>query len=283
MTARVLVVGNSGFLAKRLFDALSTDFRVSHTQREDEREDFYLDLRNDYRTWRVPFDEFDFVIQAAGVGGEFKCQLDYPNSWKINVDSNVEIARALVRTECNLIVISTSYVYDLKPQVPNEKFDFPYTYQKLSAETRLQSILQNLTIVRPGRLLGIESPEFTAGVSNLQNCRPLFKFKNTRFLPIHIDYFTKLLVNIIENKILGQINFAPDRGITPYLFWRLLASYLHLDPNLVFESESKIRDRTSDAFIQKSYFDLQKLSTTLPSIEGTIKCLMDEFFRKISL
>jgi len=282
VTSRILIVGNSGFLAKRLFGALTKDFRIFHTQRFDENRELYLDLLAKPRKWRVPFDEFDYVIQTAGVGGEIECKLNPINSLKVNVESNAAIAKALVRAEKNLIFVSSSYVYDFRPQNSNDKSAFPYTYQKMLAEKHLSSILQNLTIVRPGRVLGVESFELIEGVKTLQNRRTLLKMTNTRLLPIHIDYFTKLIVQIIKSNTLGHVNFSSDRAITPYEFWKLLAYSLGLDSNLVLKSEPNSRDRISDDFIRESYFNLQQLSLFPPPIEDTVKCLADEFLRQIT-
>jgi|ERR1041384_4457880 nucleoside-diphosphate-sugar epimerase len=134
---------------------------------------------------------FDLVVHFAGVTHAF----DERQYWKINHEGTVRLAEAVRRNGCHRFVyISTRCA---------TRGSGAYGESKLAAEQELQKFdWESLLIIRPAEIYGGGSNEgidrMLATGRRWRIVPALFGNSNLRFAPMHVDDFTKLAAELIQ-------------------------------------------------------------------------------------
>src|SRR5690242_877104 len=135
--------------------------------------------------------QFDMVIHFAGVTHAS----DEQQYWKINLEGTRRLAEATHANGCRRFVyISTRCA---------THGSGAYGESKLAAEQELQKLdWQSLLIIRPGEIYGSESNEgidrMLAVARRWRIVPALFGNSNLLFAPLHVDDFTRLAVELIQ-------------------------------------------------------------------------------------
>src|SRR5689334_10251454 len=147
-----------------------------------------LDLESDLRG---TLSRFDMVIHFAGVTHAS----DEEQYWKVNLEGTRRLAEAARENGCRRFVyISTRCA---------THGSGAYGESKLAAEQELQKLdWESLLILRPAEIYGGESKEGIdqmLAVARKWHVTPaLFGHSNLRFAPMHIDEFTRLAAELIQ-------------------------------------------------------------------------------------
>ena len=134
---------------------------------------------------------FDLVIHFAGVTHAS----DEQQYWKINFEGTVRLAEAVRRNGCRRFVyVSTRCA---------THGSGAYGESKLAAEQELQKLdWESLLIIRPAEIYGADSSEgidrMLATGRKLRVVPALFGEANLLFAPMHVDDFTTLAAELIQ-------------------------------------------------------------------------------------
>jgi nucleoside-diphosphate-sugar epimerase len=134
---------------------------------------------------------FDLVIHFAGVTHAS----DEQQYWKINLEGTVRLAEAVRRNGCRRFVyISTRCA---------TRGSGAYGESKLAAEQELQKLdWESLLIIRPAEIYGADSNEgidrMLATARRWRIVPALFGEANLLFAPMHVDDFTLLAAELIQ-------------------------------------------------------------------------------------
>ena len=135
--------------------------------------------------------EIDLVIHFAGVTHAS----DEQQYWNINLDGTMRLAEVVHRNDCRrLVYIST------RCATPRSG---AYGESKLAAEQRLQTFdWDSLLIIRPAEIYGAGSNEgidrMLATARKWRVVPALFGHANLSFAPMHVDDFTALAAELIQ-------------------------------------------------------------------------------------
>ena len=149
-----------------------------------------LDLESDLSS-AFSHTHFDMVIHFAGATHES----DEQRYWKINVEGTVRLAEAVRANGCRRFVyISTRCA---------TKGSGAYGESKLAAEQELQKLeWKSLLIIRPAEIYGGGGNE---GIDRMLTTArrwrivpALFGHSNLQFAPMHVDDFSRLVAELIQ-------------------------------------------------------------------------------------
>jgi len=147
-----------------------------------------LDLESELSLSRSPF---DMVIHFAGVTHAS----DEQQYWRVNLEGTRRLAQATHEAGCRRFVyISTRCA---------TRGSGAYGESKLAAEQELQKFeWTSLLIIRPAEIYGGEGPEgidrMLAVARRWHVIPALFGHSNLLFAPMHVDDFTKLAAELIQ-------------------------------------------------------------------------------------
>jgi len=154
-----------------------------------------LDVASDLAT-TLPAAHFDLVIHFAGLTHAS----DEQQYWKINLEGTVRLAEATHANGCRRFVfISTRCA---------THGSGAYGESKLAAEQELQKLeWKSLLIIRPAEIYGSASNEgidrMLATARRWRIVPALFGHRNLSFAPLHVDDFSKLVAELIEQHDAG--------------------------------------------------------------------------------
>ena len=151
-----------------------------------------LDLESEVRK-TLSRTHFDMVIHFAGVTHAF----DEQQYWKVNLEGTVRLAEATYENGCRRFVyISTRCA---------THGSGAYGESKLAAEQALQKLeWESLLIIRPAEIYGSESNEgidrMLAVARRWRIIPALFGHANLLFAPMHVDDFSRLAAELIQQQ-----------------------------------------------------------------------------------
>lgn len=154
-----------------------------------------LDLESDL-SGTLAHTHFDQVIHFAGVTHAS----DEQQYWKVNLEGTIRLAEAVCANGCRRFVcISTRCA---------TQGSGAYGESKLAAEQALQKFdWESLMIIRPGEIYGSESNEgidrMLAVARRWRIVPALFGHSNLLFAPMHVDDFTRLTAELIQQQSEG--------------------------------------------------------------------------------
>ncbi len=202
-----LVVGGNGFLGRAVTALLKSmgNTVLSTSRNPKSQEQIYLDLEH-ASSFQVPRNVKRAII-CSGISG--KAVEMQPNlSQLINIVGTKILLDKLIEKNIRICFVSSSSVFNSEQNFATE-FDAPlprtlYGYQKLEIETFLSSNSMNFAIIRPTKILGLESNLFSMWKILSDNSKPLKINRDVKIAPIGI--------NVAAN-IIGQISTNDKSGI----------------------------------------------------------------------
>ncbi len=196
---RILVTGASSPLAvgvlRRLLLNSDLEFWCGRHQKEIPIADprlhvIDLDLESDF-SGALSREHFDLVLHFAGVTHAH----DEQPYWNVNAHGTVRLAEAVRRNGCRRFVyISTRCA---------THGSGAYGESKLAAEQELQKLeWKSLLIIRPAEIYGgggKEGIDRMLAVARRWRIMPaLFGHSNLRFAPMHVDDFSRLVAELVQ-------------------------------------------------------------------------------------
>ena len=154
-----------------------------------------LDLESDLNR-TLSHAQFDMVVHFAGVTHA----ADDEQYWKVNLEGTVRLAEAVRANGCRRFVyISTRCA---------TRGSGAYGESKLAAEQELQKMeWRSLLIIRPSEIYGSEGNEgidrMLAVARRWRIIPALFGHSNIRFAPMHVDDFSRVVAELIQQQHKG--------------------------------------------------------------------------------
>ena len=150
-----------------------------------------LDLESHAISETLSGTQFDLVVHFAGVTHAS----DEQQYWKINHEGTIRLAEAVRRNGCRRFVYISTRCATLGSGA--------YGESKLAAEQELQKLeWESLLIIRPAEIYGGGSNEgidrMLATGRKWRIVPALFGDSNLMFAPMHVDDFTKLAADLIQ-------------------------------------------------------------------------------------
>ena len=158
---KILIIGASGFLGKKLMKILGEKNEVYGTYHERKVEGFFHLERANAEDVDVLVRKInpDVIIDANGMSSMDGCEVDLEGNWKSNVEGTKNIATACEKLGKKFVFISTDAVFDgtktdkYKEDSERRAINY-YSEAKIAAEKFIESNLRDFLILRPSTLYG---------------------------------------------------------------------------------------------------------------------------------
>ena len=238
---KLLVTGASGFLGRHICSMATMQWNVigivhSHPIKLPDVNIIRLDLTN-YKELKKIFLDIvpDAVIHAAASSKPDFCQIHQNESYKINVDASVNIAKLCAERNIPLVFTSSDFVFDgLNPPYTEKDPVCPiniYGEQKVNAEEKIIKNYPKAAICRMSFIFGLSEID-TSGfvlplIKAMQEKKCIKLCKDEIRSPISVTSAVSGIFQILE-KAHGIIHLAGNESISKYNFGKLLAQIFQL-------------------------------------------------------
>ncbi len=110
---KVSLVGDSGYLAKYLFNRFSKEHIIESVIKigRNTDSDLFIDLNYAKDFDYSLLDEIDYVIFTAGISSPDKCANEFDYSWRVNVIGTNHFINEAVRRKCRVVFFSSDAVF----------------------------------------------------------------------------------------------------------------------------------------------------------------------------
>jgi dTDP-4-dehydrorhamnose reductase len=244
---RILIIGASGFLGRKLIKILSKNTEefdevvgtyYSRSIFNDNLKYYYLDaLSKDAVEQLISKIDPNVIIHLVANPNPDACEVDKENAYKINVKSTEIVAKICQKKKIKLVYTSTDYVFDgTNPPYKEEDEPNPlnwYGKTKLIGENIVRNLLpDNHLIVRLPLLYGYSGytiDNFVLKVINsLRSCDILVVDNKRIRYPTLIDDVSVAIQKLIKKNCVGTYHISSSEGVTKYEFALRIAKIFNL-------------------------------------------------------
>ena len=201
---KILVSGSGGQLGLELSELLSQrDHEVVEFSREE------LDV-TDFGAVRLALEEHspDVVVNAAAYTNVDGCETEADLAYGVNALGPRNLAQLCYVQGCDLLHVSTNYVFDGTSERPYEPFDTPnpisvYGRTKLAGEEYVRQLTNRWYVVRSAGVYG-RGHNFVRTMLRLGVERDVLKVKDDEFIsPTYAADLAEGIVGVIEGERYG--------------------------------------------------------------------------------
>ncbi len=238
---KLVITGASGLLGRALVRIIGEHHEVIGTGLSRARPPLYrLDLQDPHAVSAfIAQQQPDLVIHAAAERSPDRCENDHAHTMQMNCTLVRQLAEACKKQGCELIFISTDYVFDGKAPPYDEgslvnPLNF-YGHSKAAAESMLQQAYPEFSILRipvlygPVEYLG-ESAITVLAEQLMQNPTTPLDDWAVRY-PTHVDDIALMVADIIEriprHERGGIYHLSGDQPMTKYGMAQIIAPLLN--------------------------------------------------------
>lgn len=283
---KALVVGSTGLLGSRISRVLSDDYEVTCTHNKNSPlpgfQSFNLDLTNfDEIEKFFARNEFDLVINCAGLTSVEACEIRPEAAWQLNATLPYHLAVLSKKFDARFIHVSTDHFQsDLNKPRDEKVAVWPinaYGYTKMAGEKFVLQFNESATVLRTnffGLTINGSHSLLDFLVSKLSNNEEIVGFEDVHFSPLSVMTLVSAISEIAKKDLPGLINAAGSETISKFEFARLVADLTNGNQTLVSAgSVSTLGGAVPRPnFLALDGTKLAKfLEIKLPSIESMIK------------
>ena len=256
MTARLLIIGATGFVGSNLARAAREKFDVCGASRTPPADGSSLAIDiTDAASVRAAFERAQpaVVVHLAALSDIDRCQREPEVARAINVDGAVNVATACQHAGARLLFTSTDAVFDgSKGLYREDERPTPanwYGQTKVDAERAIAALVPSAAIIRSSLVLGKSA---AAGgnsylekvLGNLRAGKPIitptFEFRN----PIDVGTLCGWLLELAEQPTaVGIFHAGASDKMSRYDLARAIAERLGYDPSLIVAQQAPVPGR----------------------------------------
>ena len=238
---KILIVGGDSRLSKTLLPMLKiNNYSVLKTSRKyTDNETLYLDFDN-IDNFIIP-ENINFAIIVGGVTDYNTCEDNYEYSHKINCVNIPLLIKKFLKSNINVLFISTNTVFMKNYSHPRENEirnpGFPYATLKSMTEKQIIMISKELSkenklsILRLTKNVSLDTSPFDQWLNKITN--------NEYFAPITFEKSSEAIIKVIKSKSPGIFHLSGIKDISYSEFGKGLLKYLKKDEKLCIPINSK--------------------------------------------
>jgi len=248
---RVLVLGASGLLGSRVYEALSSRIETYGTYFRStvkKSSNFYeLDATNysDLSTL-IRKIQPSRIINCLGLTDVEVCDKRPEASWKLNAEIPVQISRLAQEISAQFIHISTDHYRSSLEEPRDESVPMKpinqYGFAKFAAENFILFENSEALILRTnffGISRKVDKSILNFAMNALNDNKSLEGFRDVFFTPVGISDIARFLLSDQSLLITGLLNFASNEAISKHEFLKLVAQITGHSTDLVREASIK--------------------------------------------
>ncbi len=285
---KILIVGASGFLGKKLFNILSKEFEVIGTTHTKKKGFIDLDITKKDKTLQlIEKVKPNMIIMPASITDVDFCEKEKEKAHQTNVEGVKSIVEGCKKINARLIYFSTDYVFNGKKGNYKEDDQLnPLSYYaktKVEAEEIVKNSRLDYIIGRVSCLYGYNSTEdkqtfVNFVISNIKKGNPVSAFRDQILSPTLIDDIVNAILILIKKWENGIFHIAGSEPISRYDFTLKITDVFNLDKKLIKSiktSELKQKaKRPLNASLDIS--KLEKLGIKMSNIEEGLKKMKEQ-------
>ena len=231
---RILVTGANGQLGQELAEILpERGYEVGALSRRE------LDIADPASVDRAVEDHSpELVINAAAYTNVDGCETERELAYRINALGPRNLAQSCERWGCELLHVSTNYVFDGESKRPYEPFDLSnpisaYGRTKLAGEEYVKHLSSRWYLVRTAGVYG-EGHNFVRTMLRVARERDELKIKDDEFIsPTYARDLAEGIAEVIETGLYGLYHLTNSGSCSWYEFAREIFRYAGIEVELV--------------------------------------------------
>jgi dTDP-4-dehydrorhamnose reductase len=163
------------------------------------------------------------VINAAAYTNVDGCETETEIAYAINAFGPRNLAQACERRGCELVHVSTNYVFDGRSERSYEPFDLPnpisaYGRTKLAGEEYVKHLSSRWYVIRSAGVYG-EGHNFVRTMLRVAKERDVLKVKDDEFVsPTYARDLAEGIVEVIETRLYGLYHLTNSGSCSWYEF-----------------------------------------------------------------
>lgn len=228
------------------------------------------------------------VINTIGLTSVEKCEENPQLSYEINVEAVKMITEVCEIASINLIQISTDHLYSSEKKLlhnENSEVSPINTYGKHKLEGEKPVLMFEKGCVLRTNFFGIGSTyrkSFSDFIlDKLKNEENISLFKDVFYTPVSTRTISNVIIQIINNDLVGLFNISCNELITKLEFGVLLAKKFKLNDSLI-DSISITSKKNLVLRPHQMGLDNSKLRKVLPNIDLSLDTIIEEFYKDYS-
>ena len=180
----------------------------------------------------------DLVINAAAYTNVDACETEPALAYGVNALGPRNLAQACERGGCELVHVSTNYVFDGGAERPYEPFDLPepisaYGRTKLAGEEYVRDLCRRWYVVRTAGVYG-RGHNFVRTMLRVAAERDTLKVKNDEYVsPTYARDLAEAIVGTIEDGAYGLYHLTNSGSCSWYEFTREIFALSGVETTLV--------------------------------------------------
>lgn len=254
---KLLIIGASGLTGYKLANLSTSTYKVYGTYNKrplaiDNCEIFQLNKTDKQNTYSLIMNiNPDIIVDCSALHNVDYCETHHEETWNVNVDSPVHIAKVCKEINSRFIYISTDYVFDGKTKNYNEESKTnPLNYyglSKLKAEDEISNFGISYAITRTSLVFGwnpneLKGKKSSSGKSmnfviwalnKLRNGESLKMVTDQYSTPTLADNLAEFLLSLAGSNINGLFHTTGSECINRYEFTLKIADIFNLNKKLI--------------------------------------------------
>jgi dTDP-4-dehydrorhamnose reductase len=180
-------------------------------------EEIFMDLREDVSFWPIP-GTFDAAFLCAAVTSMEICRTQPAESWKINVENTLDLARRLSDDGAALFFPSTNLVYD--GNLPFRSTTDPvnplceYGRQKVETEQGLAALTDRTAIIRFTKIIGPGFALIRNWMADLRQGKTIHPFSDMVLSPVSLRFASEAIIAIMQRESYGFWHISAREDVT---------------------------------------------------------------------
>ena len=247
MKNRILILGSSGLLGRKLCDVLKKDFDIfGHIHKKD----FFA---NGIKKTRINLfnikkvHEFlikykpKVIINTSGITNVEQCERNKSKAYKTNVEINNLFSSLSNKYNFKFVSISSDHLFGVSSKNKFLESDQTfainyYAHTKIISEKIILNNSDNSLVIRTnffGEGLYYRKSFSDEIIDKLSSGQEISLFNDVYFNPVSISKLSKIILLLIKKNHKGIINISSNEKISKYKFGLLLAKEFKLNRKLI--------------------------------------------------